>query len=113
MLFRTVKFCRSTLVSVCPSASHVNMDHRRFPLFPEKEHAKNSASPNVCDFVDLHIHDSPILVCGCTRLKDLFPSLEQLSTPLALYVVKRRCEVKGDRTGSKHAGLSKQSTYLT
>jgi hypothetical protein len=111
-LFRTVTFCRSTLVSVCPSASHINLDHRRFPLFPERVLSKSASSHNSCNFVDLHTRDSPILVCGCTRLKDLYPSIELLSTPLTLYVVKRRCEVTGDMAGSKHVGLSKQSTYL-
>ena len=104
---------QSTLVSVCPAASHINRDHRRFPLFPGKDPAKKGL-PSGCDIaIDLHTCNSPVMVCGCTRLKDLFGPLEGSATPVILYVVKRTSEVGGDIPNAKQTGVSKQSTYLT
>jgi hypothetical protein len=108
-MFSTVTFNQSTLVSVCPAASHTNHAQRRFPLFHEKA-SKKTISPNKRDIaIDLHTSNSPIMVCGCKMLKDLFTPTEGPTDPLILYVVKRST---GDMA-SKYSALSKLATYPT
>ncbi|KAJ6568825.1 hypothetical protein B0H19DRAFT_687758 [Mycena capillaripes] len=89
-----VRFTGSTLLSVCPSSSHLNQAFRRFPLFQTM--VPKAIQPNPTPFsVDLHTSHAPIVACGCTQIKELFssPSTETSSLEtVLLYVVKRKTE---------------------
>ncbi|KAF7335602.1 putative bifunctional E2/E3 enzyme [Mycena venus] len=110
----SVTFTRSTLVSVCPSSSHLNQGHRRFDLFPTIV-TKPIPQPAGPHSVDLHTAHAPIIACGCTPIKDLFSSSGTTSTTLAqsivLYAVKRKTAAQA-QTPDKHKTASKQAMYL-
>ncbi|KAJ7689505.1 hypothetical protein B0H14DRAFT_3051045, partial [Mycena olivaceomarginata] len=110
----TVRFTQSTLVSVCPSSSHLNQGHRRFPLFPAKTRDIITLEPLTPFSVDLHTSHAPIVACGCTPVRRLFsspspspgsPAPEQ--TTVLLYAVQR----KNDAT-SKSKSKSKAAAAL-
>ncbi|KAJ7106228.1 hypothetical protein C8R44DRAFT_805910 [Mycena epipterygia] len=109
----TVRFSQSTLVSVCPSSSHLNQAYRRFPLFSTV--LPRSASQRSEPFsIDLHTTHAPIVACGCTPIKQLFPHSAPESSIL-LYAVKRKIGTAVTAPGSeKQRGtVSKESMYLT
>ncbi|KAJ7021307.1 hypothetical protein C8F04DRAFT_1141408 [Mycena alexandri] len=101
----SVKFVRSTLVSVCPSSSHLNQAHRRFALFP----THTVPLPRSCrggTSVDLHTSHAPIIADSGTQIKQLFPST---GGTIVLYVVKRTMDDAALTVPDK---VSKQSMYL-
>ena len=72
--FRAVTFTQTTLVSVCSSSTHSNQNYRRFDLFSALHAPVPYTNPRANTFtVDFHTAESPIVSCGCTVLKDLFP----------------------------------------
>ncbi|KAJ7155127.1 hypothetical protein C8R46DRAFT_1117040 [Mycena filopes] len=108
-VIESVKFVRSTLVSVCPASTHLNEGHRRFPLF-----ATNTFTSPVrrrdgiwSSSVDLHTSHAPIIACGCTQIKELFPPTEE---PVVIYAVKRT--TTGVDSVPRPGKVSKQSMYL-
>jgi hypothetical protein len=115
---RTVRFTRSTLVSVCPSSTHTNQNYRRFELFPGKTSTSQTRSTNAHNFfVDFHTSQSPIVACGCTSLKQLFTptvNLEGKIPPsvVVLYAVKRKNDTAAETADSKRGTASKQGMYL-
>ncbi|KAF8148358.1 hypothetical protein K438DRAFT_1989266 [Mycena galopus ATCC 62051] len=113
----SVQFSQSTLVSVCPSSSHLNQGQRRFTLFPTKT-PPTIPAPVAPFSVDLHTSNAPIVACGCTPIQSLFssprsPGPEQ--STVWLYAVKRKTEIKpaGAAAGQPRASASKQSMYLS
>ncbi|KAJ6599756.1 hypothetical protein DFH09DRAFT_1503902 [Mycena vulgaris] len=105
----TLRFSQSTLVSVCPSSSHVNPAYRRFPLF-----SSLIPSPNTRRFsafsIDFHTSCGPIVACGCTPVNRLFPPPGPAGeSSIVLYVVKRQT---GNAIPDKRVTASKQSMYL-
>lgn len=108
-----VRFSQSTLVSVCPSSSHVSLDHHRFPLFTGITR-RNVLRPLGAFAVDLHTAQVPIIACGCTPIKRLFPRSDAATDPsVVLYAVKRRTEPPDTAAASdRPAVASKQSMYF-
>ncbi|KAK7050214.1 putative bifunctional E2/E3 enzyme [Favolaschia claudopus] len=122
------KFTWSTLVSVCPSATHSNIGHRRFPLFSNLAvpAAANTISlpptTQSSHFIDLHTANSPIVACSCTPIKELFAAPANAdASSLILYAVKRHAnedaiensglkELAG--TTNRNRTVSKESMYL-
>ncbi|KAF8067680.1 hypothetical protein FPV67DRAFT_1669576 [Lyophyllum atratum] len=114
----TVPFTWTTLVSVCPSVLHKNQDHRRFPFYENALPSNRRSGNGAKEFcIDFHTAQMPLMVCGCTRLADIFNEPGQngqhIDTIATLYVVKRACG-NGDTPDPKHSAVpvSKQSTYL-
>ncbi|KAJ7737751.1 hypothetical protein B0H16DRAFT_103670 [Mycena metata] len=105
----TVRFSRSTLVSVCPASSHLNRGHRRFPLFPALTHNPTLSRTSAAS-IDLHTSHGPIIACGCTPIKELFTPADSI----VLYVVKRRGDSVDDTSSdnAKRGTVSKETTYL-
>ncbi|KAJ7148093.1 hypothetical protein C8R43DRAFT_1108121 [Mycena crocata] len=115
-VFETVRFARSTLVSVCPASSHMSQGIRRFPLFPDRIAPAEPPPASGTISIDLHTSHGPIVVCGCTPIKDLFaaPGTFGAQTSVILYVVERRAEAAtAPAVSDKRATtVSKQSMYL-
>ncbi|KAG6844814.1 hypothetical protein H0H87_003481 [Tephrocybe sp. NHM501043] len=111
-----VRFVWTTLVSLCTSSLHKNLDHRRFSF--SMSTLPSPAAPMTgkkqAFEIDFHTSSCPVVVCGCTRLKDILPRNTEhcRDTQVTLYAVKRTCEKKSVPT-SKHTGIpiSKQSVY--
>jgi hypothetical protein len=116
LLRRTIRFAQSTLVSVCPSFSHLQPGYHRFPLFSEAA-ARTRSRPFRGTFaVDLHTAHAPIIACGCTPIRQLFPpALSGADSSVLLYAVKRRTEETSTASTptDKPDIASKQSMYLT
>ncbi|KAJ7636660.1 hypothetical protein FB45DRAFT_1055980 [Roridomyces roridus] len=116
----TVRFMHSTLVSVCPTSSHDNVGHRRFPIFPglqAKAIPTSVAANSGPGFaVDLHTSQAPIVACGCTSIRALFSlkssSTTSTTTTVWLYAVKRTTSAASDDIKNGKT-VSKQSTFLT
>ncbi|KAJ7648948.1 hypothetical protein DFH06DRAFT_1300213, partial [Mycena polygramma] len=103
----SVKFLRSTLVSVCPASSHLNQGQRRFNLFATDTQVP-APPPARSLSIDLHTSHAPIVACGCTPIKELFSHSN--SDSIVLYAVKR---TMGDAAISdKRRTVSKESMYL-
>ncbi|KAJ7484167.1 hypothetical protein FB451DRAFT_1169243 [Mycena latifolia] len=111
----TVRFSQSTLVSVCPSSSHLNQAYRRFPLFPTLN-PTSTAQPSRPVSIDLHTSHAPIVACGCTPIRQLFPPGPNGPSPtlatLLLYAVKRRTATAAASASDKRGTISKESMYL-
>ncbi|KAJ7670709.1 hypothetical protein DFH06DRAFT_1468485 [Mycena polygramma] len=106
----SVRFLRSTLVSVCPASSHLYQGQRRFNLFASD--TQTPSPPPARSFsVDLHTSHAPIIACGCTPIKELF-SLSH-SDSIVLYAVKRTMDIVDNSAASdKRSTISKVSMYL-
>ncbi|KAG6886551.1 hypothetical protein C0992_003430 [Termitomyces sp. T32_za158] len=91
----TVRFVWSTLVSVCSEGIHSNEGYRRFPFSVAESPSSSSISTieNSRPYeIDFHTSSLPVVVCGCSTLKDVFLREENSSgdnITLTLYVVKR------------------------
>ncbi|KAJ6518100.1 hypothetical protein C8R47DRAFT_1086007, partial [Mycena vitilis] len=106
----TLRFARSTLVSVCPALNHPHRGCHRFPLFKDKVFAEKRVPVPGPFAIDLHTSDSPIIACGCTPIKDLFPAPAAVENAVLLYAVKRHTEIPDPP--EKRDIVSKQSMYL-
>ncbi|KAG6918190.1 hypothetical protein DXG01_015978 [Tephrocybe rancida] len=99
---------------VCSSVLHKNPDYRRFPFPGPATSLTPTKGRGKLFEIDLHTTSCPIIVCGCTRIKDVFPSngLQSGDAMVTLYAVKRRCD-NSATPGSKHAAVptTKQSAY--
>ncbi|KAJ7446553.1 hypothetical protein FB451DRAFT_1412223 [Mycena latifolia] len=110
-----VRFSQSTLVSVCPASSHPPQNYRRFPLFSSVIPRNKPVYPLGTFAIDLHTSHAPIVACGCTPIKRLFPPPGSSGgeSSVLLYAVKRRTEVPDASSASdKREIASKQSMYL-
>jgi hypothetical protein len=113
---RTVCFSHSTLVSVCSASEHVNQSYRRFDLFSTKSTIRPLNSTG--DFhVDLHTSLSPVIVCKCTPLKEIFSSTtdegaSNLPIHITLYAVKRKNEAITEPQEFAPTSRSKEQVYL-
>jgi hypothetical protein len=111
-----VRFSRSTLVSVCSQSEHVHQAYRRFDLFSKKVPFQSVISTE--DFhVDLHTSTSPIIVCRCTPLKDIFFPIkgdtgESLPIKVTLYAVRRKNDISTGSQALNSMGRSKEQVYL-
>ncbi|PVF99226.1 hypothetical protein CPB86DRAFT_315970 [Serendipita vermifera] len=112
----SVRFSRSTLVSVCSQSEHTHQSYRRFDLSSPKPRVQPIISTG--DFyVDLHTSTSPIIVCRCTPLKDIFLPTEDdtgvnSSLHITLYAVRRKNDVNTNLQASNSANRSKERVYL-
>ncbi|KAJ6599763.1 hypothetical protein DFH09DRAFT_626245 [Mycena vulgaris] len=108
----TARFSQSTLLSVCPSSSHLNQAYRRFPLFSTLS-PTSTTRPSGTLSIDLHTSHAPIVACGCTPIKLLFPrSGSSPESSVLLYAVKRRMANADAALPDKRGTVSKESMYL-
>jgi hypothetical protein len=93
----------------------VNQSVRRFPLFSKEPIVQPLTTGEYT--IDLHTSISPIIVCKCTQLKDIFTSAadHDASNPpihVTLYAVKRKNEATTEPPKLTFATRSKEKVYL-